>query len=129
MSRKGIYARIDEELLQRFKEFVVNKYGKLNGAFSVEVQNAIAHWMNEQGLAAHTKTRINPGMPRTQAKIDAIIQWLRDRGYTNQFSFKDWEQASIHTVGSDSRTVEKYLRLAKKIGKVKPYAGNIWEIV
>ena len=129
MTKKGMFARIDEELLNRFKQFVIKKYGKLNGTFSIEVQNAIAYWLNEQGLAAHTHAHINPGMPKAQAKIDSIIQWLRNQGYTNQFSLKDWEKATIHTVGSDPRTIKKYLSLARKLGRIKPYAGNIWEIV
>jgi len=129
MNKKGLFARIDSELLFRFKRFVIDKYGKLNGSFSIEVQNAIAHWLNEQGLAAHTKTHINPGIPRIQNKIDSIIRWLRDNGYTNQFTLKDWEQATIHVVGSDPRTIKKYLNLARKLGRIKPYAGNVWEII
>jgi len=129
MAKVTFSVRIEEEILQRLKQFVLNKYGKIYEALGVEVQNAIVHWLNEQGLSAHTKTRINPGMPRVQTKIDSIIGWLRDKGFTNQFTIKDWEQACIHTVGSDPRTVKKYLNLAKKLGRVKPYAGNVWEIV
>ena len=129
MTAKGFFVRIDDEVVDRFKAFVLAKYGKLHGALGVETQNALAHWMGEQGLAAHTQTRINPGMPRVQERIDELIKWLREKGYTNQFTLNDWEQAVVHNLGGDPRTVKKYLLLAKKIGKIKPYAGNVWEIV
>jgi hypothetical protein len=56
--------------------------------------------MGEQGLAAHTQTRINP-----------------------------WEDATMHVAGSDPRTVKKYLILERRLGRIKSYAGNVWEIV
>ena len=130
MPEQAIHTRIDEEVLNRFKQFVIGKYGKLHGCFKVEVQQALAHWLDEHGVAAHTNThKINPGMPRTQAKIDSIIRWLRGQGYSNQFTTSVWKQACIHTVGSDDRTIMKYLKLARQLGRVKHYAGAVWEIV
>lgn len=121
--------RIKEETVIQFKQFVLNKYGKLHGVLGEEVQNALVSWMGNQGLVAHTKTHINPGMPRAQAKIDQIIKWLRNQGYSNQFVSTAWDQACICTVGSDQRTIDKYLHLAKKLGRIKHYAGAVWEIV
>lgn len=121
--------RIKEEVAIQFKQFVLNKYGKLHGVLGEEVQNALVSWMGNQGLAAHTKTHINPGIPRTQMKIDQIIKWLRDQGYSNQFVDGAWEKACVSTVGSDPRTINKYLHLAKKLGRIKHYAGAVWEIV
>ena len=130
MSKKTYCFRISEDVAKRFKDFVLQKYGKIYEVLGDELQNAIIHWMGEQGLITHTKAhKINPGMPRVQRKIDGILAWLRDEGYTNQFSMSSWKKACIHTVGSDDRTVDKYLRLAKELGRVKHYAGAIWEIV
>jgi hypothetical protein len=124
-----LFAYIPTELRDQFYRFVKAKYANLHGGLSIEVQNAIAHWLNEQGLAAHTNTRINPGKPKAQEKIDRIVAWLKERGYTNQFSIQDWEKACIHTVGGDRRTVEKYLKLAAQMGRIKFYAGKVWEII
>jgi len=129
MEKVQLKVYITPELRKSLYEFVKAKYESMHGGLSVEVQNAIAHWIGEQGLAAHTKTRINPGTPRVQAKIDEIIKWLRSKGFTNQFSMQSWRKACIHIVGSDNRTILKYLQLAKEIGKVKHYAGAVWEIV
>lgn len=129
MGKVQLKVYLESDLRDKFYSFVKTKYESVHGGLSIEVQNAIAHWMSEQGLAAHTQTRINPGMPRIQEKIDELIKWLREKGYTNQFTLNDWEQAVVHNLGGDPRTVQKYLDLAKKIGKIKPYAGNVWEIV
>lgn len=129
MEKVQLKAYVTRELRDKFYDFIKSKYSSLHGGLSTEVQNAIAHWMGEQGLAAHTQARINPGMPKAQEKIETLIRWLRGKGYTNQFTLNDWEQAVLNNLGGDPRTVQKYLHLAKKIGKIKPYAGNVWEIV
>ena len=127
--KKTMSFRLEESIANDFKQFVFNKYGYLYGAVSEEVKNAIAHWMNEHGANTHVNTQINPGIPKTQVKIDGVIGWLRSKGFTNQFSINDWQRACIETVGSDKRTVEKYLKLSEKIGRIKHYQGCVWEIV
>lgn len=129
VSKKTYSFRLEESVMQRFKQFVLGKYGRIYEALGCEVQNALVHWLGEQGLVAHTKTRINPGIPTAQAKIEKIIRWLRNQGYVNQFTMQSWTKACIHTVGSDKRTILKYLRLAKSLNRVKHYAGAVWEIV
>jgi len=121
---------LDEEGHQQFWRFVKAKYcGSVYGAFSLEVQQALVHWMNEHGLAAHTNAHINPLIPRSQAKVEQILAWLRRRGYVNQFSIKDWALACSHVVGSDKRTIRKYLQVAEALGRVKHHAANIWELI
>lgn len=129
MTKVRLCTYIDEEVRDRFYRFIHGKYSGFHGAVSTEVQNALAHWMCEQGFAAHTNAHINPGIPRVQVKIEGIIEWLRGQGYTNQFSTPDWQKAAVNTVGGDARTVAKYLRLARQLGRIKFYAGNVWEIV
>jgi hypothetical protein len=129
MAKVQVKIYLEQELRDKFYDFVKAKYESFHGGLSIEAQNALAHWMGEQGLAVHTQTRINSGMPRIQEKIDKVIEWLRAKGYTNQFTLNDWEKAVFNILGGDPRTVNKYLMLGKKIGKIKPYAGNVWEIV
>ncbi len=129
MVKVQVKVYLDQALRDRFYDYVKTKYKSLHGGLSVEVQQAMAHWINEQGLNAHTKAHINPGMPRVQAKIDNIISWLRQQGYTNQFVVGDWEKACLNVVGSDQRTIKKYLQIARKLGRIKFYGGAVWEIV
>ena len=41
MGKKGVFSRVDEALLLEFKEYLLRKYGKLDGVFSRELENAI----------------------------------------------------------------------------------------
>ena len=129
MTKSNFCARVEDSVIKEFKAFVFNKYGKLHTGFGTEVQQALAHWLNEHGLNTHANSHINPGMPKSQGKLDSIIATLRSTGLSNQFTTKDWERACIHVVGCDERTVLKYLKLAKTLGRAKPYAGSVWEIV
>jgi hypothetical protein len=130
MSKKvKLQAYIDEEVMRAFWAHLKAKYERPFGALSAEVQNAIAHWLNEAGTSAHTQAHMNPGLPIAQAKIDQIIQWLKSKGFTNQFTIRDWQKACINTVGSDTRTIKKYLKLAGEMGRIKPITPLIWEII
>jgi len=96
---------------------------------SIEVQQAIVHWLNEKQASTPTHKQINPGIPKAQRNLDLIFQWLKARGYINQFSLSDWNLACANTIGSDPRTINKYLNLALKIGRAKHIIGNVYEIV
>ena len=129
--KKGFYIIIDEEIYNKLIEHIKTSYpGKSTyGLIGVEVQQAIAHWLNEKQDSTHTHTKINPGIPKAQRNLDLIFQWLKARGYINQFSLSDWNLACANTIGSDPRTINKYLNLALKIGRAKHIIGNVYEIV
>jgi hypothetical protein len=129
MAKRGLFVRVEETLLKEFKAYVLEKYGKIDGVLGIEIQNAMNHWLNEARAGAHTQTHINPGIPLSQARVDQIINRLKSRGYINQFTLKDWEIACIDTVGSDPRTIRKYLKLAGRLGRIKPITPIVWEII
>jgi ribosomal protein S8 len=128
--KKGIYILLDEEVYKKLWEHIKESYsGSTYGLLSLEIQNAIVHWLNEKKFSTHTKTHINPGRPRSQQKIDQIIRWLKENGFINQFSYKDWILACSSTVGSDERTINKYLNLALRFNRIKHIVGSVYEIV
>jgi hypothetical protein len=128
--KKGVYILLDEKVYQQLIEHIKSTYpGNTYGLLSIEIQNAIAHWLNEKKYETHTKAHMNPGIPRVQQKIDMIIRWLKENGYVNQFTVKDWTIACSHTVGADPRTINKYLNLAIKLGRVKHIVSTIYEII
>jgi hypothetical protein len=130
MGKVQLKVYIDEELYKKLWEYIKKTYpGSTYGLLSIEVQNAIAHWLNEKQYQLHTQTHTNPGLPKVQQKIDSIIKWLKENGYVNQFTTKDWTIACSHTVGGDPRTVNKYLNLAVKLGRVKHIVSTIYEII
>jgi hypothetical protein len=128
--KKMLLVYIDEKLYEELWNHIKSFYpGSIHGLLSVEVQNAIAHWLNEKKYQTHTKVRMNPAIPKVQQKIDSIIRWLKENGYVNQFTVRDWTIACSHTVGADPRTVNKYLNLAEKLGRVKHIVGSVYEII
>jgi len=129
--KKMLLVYIDEELYKNLIEHIKSFYpGKSTyGLISIEVQQAIANWLNEKQASTHTHKQINPGIPKAQRNLDLIFQWLRSKGYINQFSLSDWNLACANTIGSDPRTVNKYLNLALKIGRAKYIVGRVYEIV
>ena len=76
--KKGLYAIIDEEIYNKLIEHIKSFYpGKSTyGLVSIEVQQAIAHWLNEKQASTHTHKQINPGIPKAQRNLDLIFQWL-----------------------------------------------------
>jgi len=127
MGRKGLFVMIDEDLLKRFREYVFEKHGKLHGAFSMEVENALKSYLEGEGLFTYTHKKHKIQTPKVYERLDRIIRWLHDNGFVKQFAWKDWEQAVINTVGADPRTVRKYLELAEKLGRIRHVVGNVWE--
>jgi len=126
MSKEAIYLKIDKELLRRFRQYVLDKHGKFHGFFTMEIENALKRYLEKEGSAQNTQN-INPAYVKRYDKLDRIIGWLNEKGYVRQFSWKDWEQAVVSTVGSDPRTVRKYLELALKLGRIRHVVGNVWE--
>jgi hypothetical protein len=129
--KKGVYILLEEELYKRLIEHIKIFYeGRSTyGLISREIQNAIAHWLNEKEYSAHTKTHINPGIPRIQEKVNQIIKWLKQSGHINEFTISDWRIACMHTVGGDPRTIKKYLDYALKLNRVKNIAFGVYEII
>ncbi|MEM1793109.1 MAG: hypothetical protein QXE92_02585 [Thermofilaceae archaeon] len=60
MVRKGVYSRVSEDVLNRFRQLVVKKHGQLRFFFSMELENALRRWIEEneealgEGGGAHT---------------------------------------------------------------------------
>jgi hypothetical protein len=85
MRKRAVLVRIDEELYKKLWGYIKAAYpGSVYGALSVEVQNAIAHWLNEKSLtmrtfAAHTNAHMSPSIPRTQHRIGKLVNWLRGK--------------------------------------------------
>ena len=127
--KKGLYVLVDEDVYNKLMDLIKMKYNKLHGVLSVEVNDALAHWINEQTPLTHTRAHINPGIPRIQQNLDTIIRKLKELGFFLQFTLSDWIKACALTVGSDRRTWKKYLDYALKFHRVNWIAGQIYEII
>ncbi len=127
--KKRLEVLIDEETYNKLMELIKIKYQRTHGALSIEVNDALAHWLLEQSAVAHTKAHTNPGLPRLQQNLDMIIRKLKELGFFLQFTLSDWIKACSLTVGSDKRTWRKYLNYAIMFGRIKYLAGQVYEII
>jgi len=129
MCMKKTYSfRIDEEVMYRLKQFVLSKHGRIYEVLGEEVTTAILNHIDRE-TSTHTYAHTQSFPLRSYQKLDIIITWLRENGYTKQFHIKDWILACSNTVGADNRTIRKYLKLAESFGKVKHIVGNIYELI
>lgn len=121
--KRGFYVMIDERVYENLMDLVRRKHAKPYGALSSEVQDALAHWIQECGqtLELHTNThkKVNPALPHSHRQAKEIIDWLRDRGFSLQCSLGDLEKAISNTRGSDPRTTKKWIRFLTGNGYIK----------
>ena len=71
----------------------------------------------------------NKNSPLHITRLEKIISHLINYGYSYQFTLKNWEDACIATVGGTRKTIENYLHLAERLGRIRRIARNIWEVV
>jgi len=127
--KRSLYVKIDEELYERLWELIKAKYrGSPRGALSLEVQNAIAAWIDAQHTQKHTKP-LNPNLPRTHQICSQIVHYLKLKGYTNQVSYGALTSAIATIRGSDARTIKKWVRILLQFGFIKRVGTYIYEIL
>lgn len=127
---------IDESVDSRFRELISEKYKKYEkGQLSYEGELALRSW-----LSLHTATQEdldintpNP-VPKVQLKFAKIKQFLGDGVYRElssgqQVPVQLLKRAIENVIGSDPRTIKKYMRLFDENGLIKHVTGNVWEVM
>ena len=113
---KGVlFARIDIEILERFKELVLLKYGVLNKYLSKEVEKAIKEY-----LERHPATNIimhQHGLDpkeRTRARFEHLVNAL-EATYEADIPVYELEKFIAMTLNvQDKRTIRKYIKLLEQ---------------
>jgi len=121
---------IDKEIAEKFKILVIRKHGKMKGALSQEVNDALANWIGAHTNVANVQSNINPNF-----KVHKIFQQVKDY-LLEHYMIKNNRQISDNLLrraiaivrGPDERTIRKWLKEFKKAGLIKPIAPGIWEI-
>lgn len=119
---QNLGTRIPSNIHGRFKKFVFDRYGKLNGVFSQEIARALEYYMNNQqqtsSLAYSSISKT--GRPRSDSiekhrQIAIKLKQMTNFPYVNHFTL-------IYQIKSvlghcDKRTFNKYLDVIKKLSK------------
>lgn len=122
---------IDKKIAQKFRILVIQKHGKVKGALSQEVNDALANWIGAHTNVANMQSNeINPNF-----KVYRIFQQVKEY-LLEHYIIKNSRQISDSLLrraiavvrGNDERTVRKWLKEFKKAGLIKPIAPGIWEI-
>jgi len=131
--KKRLHVYLDPDIHDKLVNLIRKKFHKLHGALSMEVQDALAHWISEheESLDFHTNSHklINPMLPRDHIRARGIIDELKGKGFTLQCSRKDLWRAIENVRGSDERTLIKWTKFLIDHGYMKWISHRILEIV
>jgi len=127
----GVY--ISEEILEIFKQIVKQKHPDMYG-LSAEVEDAMRLWI-KQHTHEHTLPlqieKVNPAPRYFQRWL--LVRKRLDYEYggeiPHQIARSDLEDAIMKEIGSDRRTIMKYLRLFQRLGLIKIISAGIVEVV
>ncbi len=118
---QNLGTRISSNTLQKFRLFVLNKHGKINGPFSQEVDKALNFWMdNQQQTTSCAFSSSRFGRPRSD-KIEKFreivkqLQLLKSFPLVNHFTLINTIQSVLGVC--DKRTLNNYLTSVKKNSK------------
>ena len=131
--KRGMFVYIDINVHDQLRNLIKKKFTKFHGALSMEVQDAIAHWISEheESLDFHTNSHklVNPMFPRDHIRAREIVSDLKNKGFTLQCSRKDLWRAIENVRGSDKRTLIKWTKFVVDHGYLKWISHRILEIV
>jgi len=119
---QNLGTRIPKSTSIRFHQFVINRYGKLNGAFSKEVTKALEYWMNnqQQTTSYTTLSHNKSGKIRADVKEKYRLIAFRLKQFTSfpLINVPTLKAVVKETLGkTDQRTFEKYLRIVARLSK------------
>jgi len=127
----GVY--ISEDILEIFKQIVKQKHPDMYG-LSAEVEDAMRLWI-KQHTHEHTLPlqieKVNPA-PRIYQRW-LLVRKRLDYEYggeiPHQITRSDFEDAIVKEIGSDKRTIIKYLQIFQRLGLIKIISTGIVEVV
>jgi hypothetical protein len=120
----GIY--ITKKTYEKLCKFIQKKHkkNKKYGLITVEVENAIINWINQQNII-----KDNSVPPRIQRSYHSVKEILTDNYNCHFYATKKQLINAIKTVkGSDKRTIKKWIELFERHKQIKRDSLNTWII-
>ena len=110
----------DLEILERFKELVVKKYGKLRGGFNRYIMELIKAEVlrNSNNMQHHTANYVqSPIRADIKARIEKIRRCLIEEQVTKEIPEHIFINVIREATGlNDNRSIKKYYQLLLKLG-------------
>lgn len=128
--KKGLYVYLDTPVYEALFRLIHQKYTRLHGVVSSEVQDALVSWLGAHDTTlTQTYTKINPQYPRSHRTASTIILELRRNGFTVQCSMKELSKVIGRIQGSDPRTVRKWTKYLVQNTYLKILRPEVFEIM
>jgi hypothetical protein len=129
--------RISKRLCDEVRRLAFAKYGRMHGALSWELEQALRAWVAAHTHGAHTPAAVNATNPppRVAKAWEKVRSYLRARfGYVGlgagaQVLRSHLAEAIAAAVGSDPRTVRKYFKYFQDFKVIKWIGGEVFEVV
>ena len=111
---------IDRELYEKVKRVAVARYGRLHGALSRAVEEALRLWLAPRPAHTHTNPRYVKIIDKYLQVKEKIIQNLGcNANNVIVCTGKDLRLAIESTIGHDPRTIKKYIQLFEEHGLIE----------
>lgn len=110
----------DQKIVEEFRAFVIQKYGKLRGVMSREVANALRAYMeqNKSDARAHMNGYMNTGN-KTIKNLKEITRHILMKT-EKEIPQPEVEMIVTRVVGGDKRTLRRYLMSLNHFGILRP---------
>ncbi len=139
-NKVGLYVSLDKKVVEEFRRLISEKYGTYEkGLLSYEVEQALRAWIADHriGSEGYTRTQIRRPNPsyKVSARFEKVKEFLKDKyRYKGTFTgrivpLKHLEIAIQQAIGTDPRTVKKWLNLFMEHGLVKQITDKTVEIL
>lgn len=119
-----LHVVVDDEVLQAFKNYVLQKYGKLHGVLGQEVTRALDEYL-KLSLAAHTNKNVQQILSKPNKRHLALLSHVVT---FKEITKSDIERYIMKNFGSDKRTRNKYIQFllnGRFIRVLKPLYGEV----
>jgi len=133
----GMYVYIDEKVYEELKRLAFQKYERLHGALSCEVEQALRCWLALHTQKAHKflKEADPPNPPRVLRVFEQVKEYLKERhGYVAIVQGVRIPRAHlIEAIGAvrgcDKRTIRKWVELFVKAKLIEQAGGEVYEVL
>jgi len=133
--KEGLYVMIDRKLCEELKRFVVLKYGKLHGALSYEVEEALRSWLALHAQEAHKPAAKANSQPKVLKVFSQVKEYLKER-YGYAAIVQGVVIPRVHLIeaikavrGCDPRTVSTWMKNFVESKLIKPTSSEAYEVL
>jgi hypothetical protein len=118
-------AYISEDLLKKVKEMAMAKYGRLHGALSCAVEEALRRWVWEE-LRGEQGHQIREAWSRVREYLETAQKY--DFNFTRQVLIDDVVNALKVVVNADDKVIEKWLKAFEEHGVLRRLSPKVYEV-